>query len=111
VARWLGHSPKVAVANYLRVTQEHLIDETCSGAIKHQADGEGFDSIDATGMHTNALRQSRVSFGTETGTLQDENGTFSPDLQAVIQHWPALSEESKTEILAIIRTAHGAFTE
>ena len=31
VARWMGHSPKVAVANYLRVRDEHFDQATGKG--------------------------------------------------------------------------------
>ena len=56
-------------------------------------------------LPANNLRQSPNQFGTETGTVQDEIGSFPPDLSTVVSAWPALSEGDRKAMLAIIREA------
>ena len=67
----------------------------------------GFEQNDVTTSPPSHLQQSLIPFGTETGTLQDEIGTFPPDLAAVVEAWPSLPEETRTDILAMVRAAAG----
>ena len=75
------------------------------GLLMESADGEGFDSIDVTACRSNDLQQSADSFGTESGTVGGETGTFPPDLRAVVDVWPALSDAQRKAVLAIVEGA------
>ena len=66
---------------------------------------EGLEQNDITGSLKGKLRQSADSFGTESGTLQDETGTFPPDLAVVVQAWPDLPEPAQEAVLRIVAEA------
>ena len=61
------------------------------------------------GLEQVASFQGKTAFsekvGTDSGTLQDETGTFPPDLVMVAHSWPHLSEDDRRRILAIVREA------
>lgn len=70
---------------------------------------EGFERPHVSDCETNDLQHSPNSFGTESGTLQDETGTVDPDLAVVVHAWPDLPESARTDILAMVKAA-GAIT-
>jgi hypothetical protein len=49
----------------------------------------------------------RESAGADAGAIETKTEHFAPDLQAVIDAWPALPEPIKAGILAMVRTAAG----
>ncbi len=65
----------------------------------------GIEPDSTSALPDNDLRESPISFGTENGTLQDENGQFPPDLQAVISAWPTLSDDDRMAVSAIVEEA------
>jgi hypothetical protein len=66
---------------------------------------EGLEQNDITGSQKSNLRQSADSFGTESGTLQDETGTFPPDLAVVVEAWPDLPDAVREAVLRIVAEA------
>lgn len=65
----------------------------------------GIEPDSKTALSGNDLRQSPDSFGTETGTLQDETGTLPPDLAVVVTAWPDLPESVREAVLRIVTEA------
>ncbi len=43
--------------------------------------------------------------GADAGAVETKRGQFGPDLQAIIDAWPALPEAIKAGILAMVRAA------
>lgn len=62
----------------------------------------GIEPDSRTALSSNDLRQSPDSFGTETGTLQDETGTLPPDLAVVVNAWIDLSQSTREAVLRIV---------
>ena len=68
----------------------------------------GLEQNDVTGSRKSNLRQTADSFGTESGTLQDETGTVDPDLAVVVEAWPGLPESVREAVLRIVAEARQA---
>ena len=68
---------------------------------------EGLERPHVSDCKTNDLQHAPNSFGTESGTLQDETGTVDPDLAVVVEAWPNLPEAVQADILAMARAAGG----
>ena len=68
-----------------------------------QADGDGFESDHVTGSNTNMLRQLPNRGGAKSVAFRAQNEPDDPDLRAVIDAWPTLPVDVKSDILATIR--------
>ncbi len=70
-----------------------------------RVEDNGLEPASTSALPGKELRQSLGSFGTDSGTLQDETGTFSPDLAVVVSAWPHLSDADRKAIIQIVRRA------
>lgn len=90
--------------NEKRPSQTIAVQQLATG-VKGNSGEDGFRCGRRNHQAHNELRKPPVSFGTETGTLQDENGSFPPDLRAVIEAWPDLPDGDRQAVLAIVKEA------
>jgi len=67
----------------------------------------GIEPVSVSDLQAKGLQHSPNPLGPFSGPLQDENGSFPPDLKAVISAWPGLSEADRQAVLAIVREATG----
>ena len=97
VARWMGHSPKVAVTNYLRVLEEHFDRATSTGTTPQ----EHLAQIPAHSPHVSGNQgsprnqESPVSPGNDEGcgtmsTHQTDGRGFEPPVQFPAQQFSRL---------------------
>jgi len=75
---------------------------------KSKAEVHGNRSDQRNQPTSNELGRSPFPFGTESGTVQDETGTFRPHLMKAVSALMELSEADRQAVLAIVRKAAGA---
>ena len=94
VARWMGHSPKVAVANYLRVRDEHFDQATNGGRrnlAQNPAHSSHVQSHQGSSRNQETPENPRIDEGCSMVSINNADGEgFEPPVPVRVQQFSRL---------------------